>query len=177
MSYAKYWSCEVQTRGDIQIRMKTVLNIAILALYGAILWTGIRADKPASDIPTQADTIMAALSSAENRPPTQSVRVTYYSPTTLRERVAAASEACTTGWGNLPDPVGVTPHGGAPMDGEYEDYGCVATDPERTSLFAVMRYQGGDRTQPDSYRLIVVCDGLGAIIQGTDARLCETSPL
>lgn len=152
--------------------MKAVLNLFALAAIAALVFAASRAGDSRDGAFRIVDGVsLPPFSGIERRV----VSEPDWTPGTLRERIAAAAEACVTGWGRLL-PARVRPHGGSPLDISGEAYGCVATDADDAPVFAVVRYAGGDRTRPRAYSIDALCDEDGGRMLG-DCALCRHSPL
>lgn len=152
--------------------MKAVLNLLALAALAALVVTAARAGEGQENSFRIVDGVsLPPFSGIERRV----VPEPDWAPETLRERIAAAAEACVTGWGRLL-PARVRPQGGSPLNLSGEAYGCVAMDGEDAPVFAVVRYAGGDRKTPRAYSIDALCDAEGGRLLG-DGALCRHSPL
>ena len=152
--------------------MKAVLNLLALAALAALVFAASRAGDDQGNSFFIVDGVsLPPFSGIERRV----VPEPDWTPETLRERIAAAAEACVTGWGRLL-PARMRPQGGSPLDVSGEAYGCVAMDGDDAPVFAVVRYAGGDRTRPRAWSIDALCDEEGGRLLG-DGALCRHSPL
>lgn len=152
--------------------MKAVLNLLALAALAALVFAASRAGQDQGNSFYIVDGVsLPPFPGIEH----QIASEPDWTPETLRERIAAAAEACVTGWGRLL-PARVRPQGGNPLDLNGEAYGCVAMDASDEPVFAVVRYAGGDRTRPRAYTIDALCDEAGGRLLG-DGALCRHSPL
>ena len=100
-------------------------------------------------------------------------------PEAFAHDVEAARAACAAAWRGAGFDGEVRPQGGGPLPERHFTYGCVAPSGSEP-LFLAARYAGGQRTDPASWRVDVICDADGNALTpggGRTPELCDDSPI